>query len=135
MKIVREHINEIRQDKESGLGAIGIGKNAVMIKLKEFINEFTYYSSLAHHDAHGNRIANILGLTIENVRQYGIDSNHIDITEVILYFDHSISSFSKYNKDYWVWKNPNFIIEYSAKTEKIMLYTNKNLNEENNIFD
>jgi hypothetical protein len=38
MKIVRESINEIKQDKESGLGAIGIGKNGMYHIYKKLIS-------------------------------------------------------------------------------------------------
>lgn len=127
MKIVREHINEIKQNiKGSGLNTIGVGHIAVMQKLREFIKNNSFFSSLIHHDANGKRIANLLNLSLENVRMYGID---LDITETILYFDQCKKLFIKYNKTYWIWENPDFIIEYNNKLEETRLYTNTNLNE------
>ena len=125
MKIVREHLNEIKRGGE-GWSAIGVGHNEVIRKLKEFYSNHINYSHLLHHNIHGERIAKMLNLPIEDIMQCNVE---LELIETILYFDGRTDFKSMYGKEYWIWENPNFVIERDNKKNLTMLYTNKNLNE------
>src|SRR5512133_1816661 len=100
MKIVRENINEIKRG-ESGFGSIGVGRNEVLRKLREFYQKHVNYSHALQHDIHGERIAKMLNMPMEDIMQCGVE---LDLLEVILYFEPHASFGTKYGNDYWIWK-------------------------------
>jgi len=40
MKIIREHLNEIRKNKETGLSSIGVGYHGIQDKIKKWFNQY-----------------------------------------------------------------------------------------------
>jgi len=132
MKIVREHINEIKQNIEgSGLGRIGVGHDEIMRKLQYFYKHYIDYYHRLHNDNHGKRIAKMLGNDVKDIIVYGVE---LSILETLLYFKENESIFySVYNKKLWIWKDYNFIIEHISKTNTTLLYINKNVFNEKNI--
>jgi len=155
MKIVREHINEIKQDiGGSVLGTIGVGSVKLNKKLKEYLIKEFSYSHLIHNDPHGNFISKLIGLSIEYIIEFGFKVDYFDLNEfrdevmnnLLTMFGLCDKSFYKiqrgsYNEkernfkariEYNIWKDPDIVLEIKpgkGNISQIILYCNKNVIE------
>jgi len=87
MKLVRESINEIKQDKEFGLSSIGIGRKAVQLAsdtLKKMMEE-NQYENLKHANETKNLsvlpdITRLLKTKPENILLTKV--NHLNVSQI-----------------------------------------------------
>jgi len=156
MKIVKEHINEIKRDTEgTGLGAVGIGRANVNKKLKEHVHEF--YSAIhdMFKDAHSDYIAKLLKLDRDSIKAAFFKAHSLEVDDYVKnYLDEAIDTFGpcdlhftkvqrgRYNEkeqnyknkiEYYIWKElPTFVVEVKEVKEDtvyVYLYCNKNVFE------
>jgi hypothetical protein len=146
MKIVKEHINEIKKG-ESGWKTIGVGNVVFLEQLKKFIHNMEpLYLHDLHDDRHGKYIANLLNLPIKNIKQVGFGpitwNECFEVIDMARTFGDEKEKFVKiqrgpyniqnknYKKEikYYVWNEPNFILEEKPTNDSLYelnMYCNK----------
>lgn len=156
MKIVKEHINEIKQSREvSGLGSIGIGSISVNKKLKDFVLDDSKFVRELSNNKHNKFISKQLELPIENIVEIGYD--YLTYNEYHETIDLLIHLFGEYDNiinrkykgpyaekseneiTYHIWKFPTFLVKkkpimindgvWSSIYPQVRIFCNKNIFE------
>lgn len=152
MKIVREHLNEIKKDnKSSGLGSIGIGGKKANEDLRQIITKFMTYYHTSLYTREDKWIASKLNIPISSLMT--CYTEHFDLQDEIFSLIDKFGNVAefiekhkksnsplekvenfKFRKNYYFWHNPFFAIKetFLNQPADITIYFDKNVLNDNN---